>query len=175
MTTSPPTAPPTSAAGPKGKNDSAKFGASFGASFAPRMTINIQKNSNGGGGGGSSAAGQGSGSHFLLGEPEFNSSDEVRAYCNNLRAVMLQASIELAIASKILEARLAQATGLPGDNVVQVRMRARKVSRKLKKASDGAVAAAKSAVGAYAAFQREYADLMRPRPQRAATTNPFKF
>ena len=54
-------------------------------------------------------------------------------------------------------------------------MRARRVGRKLKKAADGATAAAKSAVGAYGAFTREYADLMRPRPQRAATSNPFKY
>ena len=88
---------------------------------------------------------------------------------------MIQAAIELAMASKILEARLAQAQTLPGDNPVQGRMRARRVGRKLKKAADGATAAAKSAVGAYGAFTREYADLMRPRPQRAATSNPFKY
>ncbi|MFC8901044.1 hypothetical protein ACFT3O_33750, partial [Streptomyces cinereoruber] len=76
---------------------------------------------------------------------------------------------------KILEARLGQAQALPGDNPVQTRMRAKKVAWKLKRASDGCTAAAKNAVAAYGAFQREYADLMRPRPQRPASTNPFKF
>ena len=149
--------------------------------FAPKFGLNINVSGNGGGGGGgkqmAAAGGQqgGGGSHFILGEPEFNNTDDVRNYLNTVRALMLQAAIELAIASKILEARLAQAQTLPGDNPIQGRMRAMKVSRKLKKAADGATAAAKSAVGAYGAFQREYADLMRPRPQRQATTNPFKF
>lgn len=167
------TAPPAAATGGKAKNDSAKFA----AAFAPTITINTSKTTNNGSGGGS-GSGQGSGSrssHFILGEPEFNSSEDVRNYFNHARAVFLQASIELAIAAKILEARLAQAQALPDDNVVQVRMRARKVGRKVKKAADGSVAAAKNMVAAYGVFTREYADLMRPRPQRAATTNPFRF
>lgn len=150
--------------------------------FAPSFGLNVNVSSNGGGRGpggghaGASASGQGGGgSHFILGEPEFNSAEDVRNYCNHVRALMIQAAIELAMASKILEARLAQAQTLPGDNPIQARMRALKVGRKLKKAADGATAAAKSAVGAYGAFTREYADLMRPRPQRTATTNPFKF
>jgi len=148
--------------------------------FAPSFGLNVNVASNGGapGGGqqrGGAAAGGSGGSHFVLGEPEFNSTEDVRNYCNHVRALMVQAAIELAMASKILEARLAQAQTLPGDNPVQGRMRARRVGRKLKKAADGATAAAKSAVGAYGAFQREYADLMRPRPQRTATTSPFKY
>jgi hypothetical protein len=149
--------------------------------FAPSFGLNVNVSSNGSGRGGgqqrngAGAAGGSSGSHFILGEPEFNSTEDVRNYCNHVRALMVQAAIELAMASKILEARLSQAQALPGDNVVQGRMRARRVGRKLKKAADGATAAAKSAVGAYGAFQREYADLMRPRPQRTATTSPFKY
>ena len=148
--------------------------------FAPKFGLNVTVNGGGGGGGGRgqavAAGGQGGrGSHFILGEPEFNSAEDVRNYCNMVRALMIQAAIELAMASKILEARLAQAQTLPGDNPIQARMRALKVGRKLKKAADGATAAAKSAVGAYGAFTREYADLMRPRPQRPASTNPFKF
>lgn len=171
--------PQTGANGSHTKNGATKNTAFTG--FAPSFGLNVNVNGGGNGGGrgrGQAAAGggqQGGGSHFILGEPEFNSAEDVRNYCNHVRALMLQAAIELAMASKILEARLAQAQTLPGDNVVQARMRALKVGRKLKKAADGATAAAKSAVGAYGAFTREYADLMRPRPQRAATTNPFKF
>lgn len=162
------------AKGSNGKNTSfTGFAPSFG------LNVNVQANGRGGGGRGQgvTAGGQqgGGGSHFILGDPEFNSAEDVRNYCNHVRALMIQAAIELAMASKILEARLAQAQTLPGDNVIQARMRALKVSRKLKKAADGATAAAKSAVGAYGAFTREYADLMRPRPQRPASTNPFKF
>lgn len=150
--------------------------------FAPSFGLNVNVNSSGGnrGGGrrGSSAGGQqggGGGSHFILGEPEFNSSEDVRAYCNHVRALMLQVAIEMAMAAKILEARLAQAQKLPGDNPIQGRMRARNVGRKLKKAADGATASAKGAVATYGAFTREYADLMRPRPQRPSSTSPFKY
>ncbi|WP_330239462.1 plasmid transfer protein TraA [Streptomyces sp. NBC_00525] len=146
-------------------------GAAAGGFVPPiNVTVNNTKNAPA-----AAPAPSGGGSHFVLGEPTFDNTDDVRNYCNHVRALMIQAAIELAMASKILEARLSQAQTLPGDNLIQGRMRARSVSRKLKKAADGATAAAKSAVGAYGAFTREYADLMSPRPQRAATTNPFKF
>lgn len=147
------------------------FVGAMGGSFVPPVTVNVNRTTNKGVGGQSG----GRKSQFILGEPEFNNADDVRNYCNHLRALMIQAAIELAMAAKILEARLGQAQALPGDNPVQTRMRAKKVAWKLKRASDGATAAAKNAVAAYGAFQREYADLIRPRPQRAATTNPFKF
>ncbi|MER6500201.1 plasmid transfer protein TraA [Streptomyces sp. NPDC001455] len=161
-----------------GKADK-EYNKNFGATFSPGLTITV----NAGNKTTAAAPAQGSGgqggggSHFILGEPDFNNTEDVRAYCNHVRALMLQAAIELAIGSKILEARLAQAQALPGDTVVQTRMRAKRVSRKLKKAADGATAAAKSAVGAYAAFNREYSDLMRPRPQEQQRVhhNPFKF
>jgi len=170
--------PQAGANGAQSKNGRTKNNSFTG--FAPSFGLNVNVNGGGGGGGGqqrAAAGGQpgGGGSHFILGEPEFNSAEDVRNYCNHVRALMLQAAIEMAMAAKILEARLSQAQTLPGDNVVQGRMRARKVGRKLKKSADGATAAAKNAVAAYGAFTREYADLMRPRPQRAATTNPFKF
>lgn len=150
------------------------FVGAMGGSFVPPVNVTINRTTNKGGGGGQQSGGRRQ-SQFILGEPEFNSADDVRNYCNHLRALMIQASIELAMAAKILEARLGQAQALPGDNPIQTRMRAKKVAWKLKRASDGTLAAAKNAVAAYGAFQREYADLMRPRPQRAATTNPFKF
>lgn len=144
-------------------------GAAAGGFVPPvNITINRTQNNNGG------AAGRRQ-SQFVLGEPEFNNTDDVRTYCNHLRALMIQAAIELAMAAKILEARLGQSMPLPGENPIQTKMRAKKVAWKLKRASDGATAAAKNAVATYAAFQREYADLMRPRPQRPATTNPFQF
>ncbi|MFF4673037.1 plasmid transfer protein TraA [Streptomyces sp. NPDC001279] len=161
-----------------GKPDK-EYNKNFGATFSPGLTITVNAgNKTTAAAPAQGATGHGGGgSHFILGEPDFNNTEDVRAYCNHVRALMLQAAIELAIGSKILEARLAQAQALPGDTVVQTRMRAKRVSRKLKKAADGATAAAKSAVGAYAAFNREYADLMRPRPQEQQRVhhNPFKF
>lgn len=172
--------PQHGANGSQAKGDTNKTTAFTG--FAPSfgLNVNVQANGRGNGGGGRTAAGAGGqqgggGSHFILGEPEFNTAEDVRNYCNHVRALMLQAAIELAMAAKILEARLAQAQQLPGDNPIQGRMRARKVGRSLKKAADGATSAAKGAVTTYGAFTREYADLMRPRPQRPASTNPFKF
>ncbi|MFG2284418.1 plasmid transfer protein TraA [Streptomyces asoensis] len=169
--------------GTSGANNSSKwtnagaaaggFVGAMGGSFVPPVNVTINRNNKGGNGGGQQSGGRQS--HFILGEPEFNNTDDVRNYCNHLRAVMIQAAIELAMAAKILEARLGQAMPMPGENAVQTRMRAKKVAWKLKRAGDGATAAAKNAVAAYAAFQREYADLMRPRPQRPASTNPFKF
>lgn len=120
------------------------------------------------------AASGGRKSHFLLGDPDFDNSEDVRAYCNAVRALMAQVSIELAMAGKILEARLAQAQTLPDDNPIQARLRAAKVGRKFRKAADGSIAAARSAMGAYGAFTREYADLMNPRPQRTSA-KPFQF
>jgi hypothetical protein len=147
------------------------FVGAMGGSFVPPVTVNINRTQNNG----SAAQGGRRQSQFILGEPEFNNTDDVRNYCNHLRALMIQAAIELAMAAKILEARLGQAMPLPGENKIQTKMRAKKVAWKLKRASDGATAAAKNAVATYAAFQREYADLMRPRPQQPATTNPFQF
>lgn len=144
------------------------FVGAMGGSFVPPVNITFNRTTK------APAAGAKK-SHFILGEPDFNTTDDVRNYCNNLRALMIQAAIELAMAAKILEARLGQSMPLPGENVIQTKMRAKKVAWKLKRASDGAMAAAKNAVATYAAFQREYADLMSPRPQKAATTNPFKF
>lgn len=168
--------PQAGANGSQAKGDTNKT-TSF-AGFAPSFGLNVNVQANGRGNGQMAAGAggqQGGGSHFILGEPEFNTAEDVRNYCNHVRAVALQMAIELAMAAKILEARLAQAQHLPGDNPVQGRMRARKVGRSLKKAADGATSAAKGAVTTYGAFTREYADLMRPRPQRPASTNPFKF
>jgi hypothetical protein len=170
--------PPQGANGSQAKKQTTKNSTNHFSGFAPAFGLNINVQSGGkqqAPAGGGQMAGANQPSHFMLGEPSFNNTDEVRAYCNHVRAVMVHAAIELAMAAKILEARLQQAQSLPGDNPIQTRLRARKVGRQLKKAGDGATAAAKSAVGAYAAFTREYADLMRPRPQQGATTNPFKF
>lgn len=173
--------PPPSGANNSRNNKFADMGAAaggfvgaMGGSFVPPVNVTVNRTTNKGQGGGGKQSG-GRQSHFILGEPEFNSAEDVRNYCNHVRALMLQAAIELAMAAKILEARLAQAQTLPGDNPIQGRLRARKVGRSLKKAADGATSAAKGAVTTYGAFTREYADLMRPRPQRQAPTNPFKF
>jgi len=151
------------------------------SAFNPTFGINLNvvgNGSNNGSNNGSAAGGPGriqtNNSHFIMGEPEFNSTDQVIQYCNHARAVFVQAAIELAVASKILEARLAQAASMPGENILQRRMKARTVAGKLRKAADGATSAAKSVVGTYAALQREYSQLVRPQVQRI-TSAPFRF
>ncbi|WTU00439.1 hypothetical protein OHV05_10170 [Kitasatospora sp. NBC_00070] len=62
---------------------------------------------------------------------------------------------------------------MPGDNVFQAKFRARSVARKMSKAADALADAAKLSAAAWAAFQREYADVMTPRPQRQQ--RPFQF
>ncbi|MFK3735982.1 plasmid transfer protein TraA [Streptomyces sp. NPDC088090] len=148
------------------------FVGAMGGSFVP--PINLTVNTGRGSGG---AAGASRTPHFMLGEPQFASTEDVRNYCNGVRALMIQCAIELAMGAKILEARLAQAQTLPDDTPIHARLRAAKVGRKLKRAADGATAAAKNAVAAYAIFQREYADLMRPRPKQrpAQPQTPFQF
>ncbi|MFB8046289.1 plasmid transfer protein TraA [Streptomyces hydrogenans] len=167
---------------PQGQSNNARKFAAAGAaaggfvgaatgSFIPPINVKVST-----GGGGGRGAGAGS-PHFMLGEPNFANTDDVRNYCNAVRALMLQCAIELAMGAKILEARLSQAQTLPDDSPMQAKLRAMRVARKLKRAADGATAAAKNAVAAYGAFQREYADLMRPRPQQrpAQPQTPFKF
>lgn len=54
--------------------------------------INLTVNSGGGRGGQSPAASRTP--HFMLGEPTFASTDDVRNYCNGVRALMLQCAIK---------------------------------------------------------------------------------
>lgn len=147
------------------------FVGAMGGSFVPPINININRTQNVGVQGGR----RGSGGNFILPEPVFNNTDEVQNYCNHVRALMIACAIELAMASKILEARLAQVPPKPDESAVQAKIRAKRVAWKLKRAADSATAVAKNSVAAYGAFTREYADFIRPRPQQAATTNPFKF
>ncbi|MFJ2194197.1 plasmid transfer protein TraA [Kitasatospora sp. NPDC087861] len=157
------------------KNATAGFDAyapGFAAKFEPTLNVNV--------GGGQPQAPAGNGQpqnapHFILGEPVFDSTEDVRIYCNSVRAAMTQMAIELAIAGKILEARLSQARRLPGDHIGAARLRARRVAGKLLRTADAMTNGAKNAVAAHAALQREYSDLIQPRPQRQATTSPFKF
>ncbi|MFJ7280956.1 plasmid transfer protein TraA [Kitasatospora sp. NPDC098663] len=153
----------------------ATFAPGFAAKFAPTLNVNVGGNGQQpqGGGAGGQQQGGGGGSHFLLGEPVFDSTDDVRAYCNTVRAAMTQMAIELAIAGKILEARLSQAAKMPGDHPGAGRLRARRVAGKLLRTADAMTSGAKNAVAAHAALQREYSNLIQPRPQRPAT--PFKF
>ncbi|MGW8506308.1 plasmid transfer protein TraA [Streptomyces sp. CLCI03] len=156
----------------KGGSSKTKHGPSF--SFGPNINVNSTKTTTTGGGQG--RGGNYGRSQLMLPDPEFGSAAELRNYCNTLRAFGVHASIEVMVAAEILQAALSQASGLKDDNFIQHKLRARKVARKLKKSGEALADAAALAAATYAAFQREYADIMSARtPNRPAQARPFQY
>ncbi|WP_405426361.1 plasmid transfer protein TraA [Streptomyces erythrochromogenes] len=156
----------------KGGSTKTKHGPSF--SFGPNINVNSTRTTTTGGSRGG-AAGNGR-SQFMLPDPSFGSAAELRNYCNTLRAFGVHASIEVMVAAEILQAALSQANGLKDDNIIQHKLRARKIARKLKKSGEALADAASLAAATYAAFQREYADIMSARtPNRPAQSRPFQY
>ncbi|MER6252336.1 plasmid transfer protein TraA [Streptomyces sp. NPDC001584] len=155
----------------KGGSSKTKHGPSF--SFGPNINVNSTKTTTTGGGQGAGGTGR---SQFMLPDPSFASAAELRNYCNTLRAFGVHASIEVMVAAEILQAALSQANGNRDDNFIQHKLRARKVARKLKKSGEALADAASLAAATYAAFQREYADIMSARtPNRPAQARPFQY
>ncbi|MFD9692480.1 plasmid transfer protein TraA [Kitasatospora sp. NPDC001309] len=173
------TSPNSGANNAGGNNNRNGFGS--GATFAPGISINLNKTTNGGGGGAprpGAAANPGTGvdrtSPLVLPEPAFYSAADVRSYCEALRAFAAYSAIEVEVGAEILKAALEQAPPVPGDHGFRAKMRARAVAKKVSKAADALADAAKDAAGAWAAFQREYADVMTPRPAQQQR-RPFQF
>jgi hypothetical protein len=157
---------------PQSKGGKTKHGATF--NLGPNLNINSTRTTTTGSSGGQGASG--SRSQFMLPDPSFGSAAELRNYCNTLRAFGVHASIEVTVAAEILQAALSQANGLKDDNIIQHKLRARKVARKLKKSGEALADAAALAAATYAAFQREYADIMSARtPNRPAQARPFQY
>ncbi|MFF0297738.1 plasmid transfer protein TraA [Kitasatospora sp. NPDC004614] len=158
-----------------GTNSSTRNGFGSGASFSPGFNININKTAAAPQAGAAANPGVGleRSSALALPEPAFYSAADVRSYCEALRAFAMYAGIEVTVAAEILKAALEQAPAIPGDHVFQQRTRARAVARKLAKAAEALTDAAKDAAAAWAAFQREYADVMAP--QRPQQHRPFQF
>ncbi|MFK0217745.1 plasmid transfer protein TraA [Streptomyces vinaceus] len=155
----------------KGGTNKTKHGATF--NLGPHINVTTTKTNSTGGG---AQGGQGGRSQFMLPDPTFGSAAELRNYCNTLRAFGVHASIEVMVAAEILQAALSQANGLKDDNIIQHKLRARKVARKLKKSGEALADAASLAAATYAAFQREYADIMSARtPNRPAQSRPFQY
>ncbi|MFF0389358.1 plasmid transfer protein TraA [Kitasatospora sp. NPDC004615] len=158
-----------------GTTHNTRNGFGSGASFSPGFTVNVNKSAAPKTG---AAANPGVGlersSALALPEPAFYSAADVRAYCEALRAFASYAAIEIEVGAEILKAALEQAPPVPSDHVFQQRTRARSVAKKLAKAADAMTDVAKDAAAAWAAFQREYADVMTPqRPQQQR--RPFQF
>ncbi|MFD9266814.1 plasmid transfer protein TraA [Streptomyces goshikiensis] len=158
----------------KGGTSKTKHGPTF--NLGPNINVNSTRTTQSGGG--SQAGGNHGRSHLMLPDPEFGSAADLRNYCNTLRAFGVHASIEVTVAAEILQAALSQASGLKDDNILQHKIRARRVARKLKKAGESLADAASNAAATYAAFQREYADIMSARPapnQRGGQRRPFTY
>ncbi|MER7847311.1 plasmid transfer protein TraA [Kitasatospora sp. NPDC096077] len=172
---------PNSGANSSNSSNSTRNGFGSGATFAPGISINLNKTTTAGGGVGApkpgAAANPGVGvdrtSSLALPEPAFYSAADVRSYCEALRAFAAYSAIEVEVGAEILKAALEQAPPVPGDHAFKAKMRARAVAKKLGKAADALADAAKDAAGAWAAFQREYADVMTPRPK--PQQRPFQF
>ncbi|MFE6848976.1 plasmid transfer protein TraA [Streptomyces sp. NPDC057686] len=157
----------------KGGTSKTKHGPTF--NLGPNINLTANRTTQTGNG---QQGGQGGRSQSMLPDPDFRSAAQLRNYCNSLRAFAVHASIEVAVAAEILKAALSQASGIPQDNIIQHKMRARKVARKLKKAGESLADAASNAAATYAAFQREYADIITARPQqgqRGGQTRPFSY
>ncbi|NNN36149.1 sporulation protein SsgA [Streptomyces sp. S3(2020)] len=126
------------------------FVGAMGGSFVPPINVMVNNNRNW-----SQAGGGRSGNQSLLPAPEFTSPAQVRNYCNTLRAAGVTLSIEVAMAAEILDSVLA-AVPDPEGRAFGSRIRARKVTRKLRKSADSLRDAAKNAAACYSAFQQEF-------------------
>ncbi|WP_372349606.1 plasmid transfer protein TraA [Streptomyces sp. KL116D] len=97
------------------------------STFTPPINININR----GGGGGRS----GHGARSLLPAPEFYTPAQMRNYCNSLRALAVMISFEASMGAEILQGVLCLRTR-PRGPPLGSRIRAAKVSRKLKKSAN---------------------------------------
>lgn len=124
------------------------------AGFAPNLNITVNSSK------GVSAtptgwAAEGGRSEVGLPMPEFDSPASIRNYCNALRSVGIGLAFEVEMAAEILEGVLKTVPD-PQHRPGGSRLRARRSSRKLKKAAEGLKAAAVGAASCYAAFQQDY-------------------
>ncbi|MFB6621676.1 plasmid transfer protein TraA [Streptomyces sp. NPDC056374] len=127
------------------------FVGAVGGSFAPPINVTVNRTTHNTRGSG----GRRPHAEALLPAPDFSSPAQVRNYCNSLRASAVALSIEVAMGTEILKSVLA-AVPDPEGRIGGSRIRAAKVSRKLRKAADDLRDAAKNAAAAYATFQQEY-------------------
>ncbi|GAA2291403.1 sporulation protein SsgA [Streptomyces kunmingensis] len=162
MSTPPRTHRPSGSNGSAKSNKFANAGAAaggfiggMGSSFTPPINITYNNNRGNGGPANRGAGSGGPHSQALLPAPEFTSPAQVRNYCNHLRAVCVTLSIEVAMGAEILKGVLSTVPD-PEGRLGGSRMRANRVSRKLRKSADAARDAAKNAAATYALFQQQY-------------------
>ncbi|WP_327678563.1 plasmid transfer protein TraA [Kitasatospora sp. NBC_00458] len=125
--------------------------------------------------GGGAGAGAGRGGYSPLGDPEFFTNADVRAFCERGRSALMQISFELSMAHEILNAVLKEvpdSDGIP----FGAHARARRVSKHFKKAADDAKDCAAEIARTYAAFQKEFdPEISRVARPRQAPRRKFDF
>ncbi|MFG3051409.1 plasmid transfer protein TraA [Kitasatospora sp. NPDC048239] len=110
-----------------------------------------------------------------LGDPEFFTNADVRAFCERGRSALMQICFELSMAHEILNAVLKEvpdSDGIP----FGAHARARRVSKHFKKAADDAKDCAAEIARTYAAFQKEFdPEISRVARPRHAPRRKFDF
>ncbi|GAB2722316.1 plasmid transfer protein TraA [Kitasatospora kifunensis] len=118
---------------------------------------------------------QGGRTYSPLADADFFTNADVRNYCERGRAILAQASFDLAMAYEVLSAVLKEVPD-PDGRPFGSQARARRVARNLKKAADDAKDCAAHIARTYAAFQREYdPELSRVARPRQAPRRNFNF
>lgn len=161
-------------AAPKPNVSKTRVGGGFNPSFNPSLSVNLGKGGNSGGQPGGQVGGQaptsGNSSRSVPGS-DFNSNEDIRAFSEHIRKAARQRAVERSMDAEHLESVLRH---IPDSNgtMAGALMRARRVSRHLKRIAKAEQAIGKAAAQIYAQFEREYeAELRkvskaRPAPQR---------
>ncbi|MEV6978743.1 plasmid transfer protein TraA [Kitasatospora sp. NPDC093806] len=125
-------------------------------------------------GGAGAGAGRGP-SYSPLGDPDFFTNADVRAFCERGRSALMQICFELAMAHEILNAVLKEVPDADG-RPFGAQARARRVSKHFKKAADDAKDCAAEIARTYASFQKEFdPEISRVARPRQAPRRPFDF
>jgi tRNA A37 threonylcarbamoyladenosine modification protein TsaB len=97
----------------------------------------------------------------------FTGAKSITAYSQEARSLCRDLAIELDMgADEVYGALVASQKGHPALFGLDVRVRARRVRNRLKRASEHAQAAAVEAVKFHAQFRREFADILRPEKKK---------
>jgi hypothetical protein len=104
---------------------------------------------------------------------EFTGHASVAEYSRTLRALMRDLGCELDFAAEEIQAVLSRQKGHPLLMGADVRLRARRVARRLRRGSELCTGAAVEAVKFYHEFRAQFAEVITPRTATAG--KPFDF
>lgn len=154
----------------RNKTTKTKVGGGFNPSLNPTISVNISK-----GGTQEAAAPQAAGRGNGTPGGDFMSNDDIRAWCEHVRKAARNRAVERAMDAEQLEAVLKRIPTSDGSRAGSM-MRARRVSRHLKRIARAEQVVAKAAAAAYAQFEAEFeADLRKVGKARPAQAARFTF